>query len=63
MSVRAVPVPRAGHTQGIRVRIPRPAAVRTLWDRMADDQDLVELKLVVLAGVTLLAMTIEFYLI
>jgi len=29
---------------------------------MADDQDLVELKLVVLAGVTLLAMTIEFYL-
>ncbi len=62
MSVRAVPVPRAGHTQAIRVRIPRPVAVRTLWDRMADDKDLVELKLVVLAGVTLLAMTIEFYL-
>ncbi len=62
MSVRAVPVPRAGHAQGVSVRIPRPVVVRTLWQRMADDRDLVELKLVVLAGVTLLAMTIEFYL-
>ncbi len=62
MSVRAVPVPRAGHTQGIRVRIPKPGAVQTLWERMADDQDLVELKLVVLAGITLFAMTVEFYL-
>ncbi len=62
MSVRAVPVLGAPHTQDVSVRIPRPVAVRTLWERLADDQDLVELKLVVLAGVTLLAMTIEFYL-
>ncbi len=62
MSVRAVPVPRAGHARSVPARIPRSVAVRTLWERMADDQDLVELKLVILAGVTLLAMTIEFYL-
>jgi hypothetical protein len=62
MSVRVVPVPRASRAQSVPVSIHGPGVGRTLWQRLADDRDLVELKLVVLAGVTLLAMAMEFYL-
>lgn len=62
MSVRALPVPRPSHAQSTRGGMPRWISGRRLQQRLEDDQDLIEVKLVVLAGLALLAMAIEFYL-
>ncbi len=58
MSVRAVASDRGARPRSLRV-VPRTLQ-RALWTRFADDRELVGLKLLLLAGLTLLAMALEF---
>lgn len=60
MSVRAVASDRGARPRSLRV-VPRTRTLRrALWTRFADDRELVGLKLLLLAGLTLLAMALEF---
>lgn len=60
MSVRAVASDRRTRPGNLRV-VPAPRPLRrALWPRFADDRELVGLKLVLLAGLMLLAMALEF---
>jgi hypothetical protein len=58
MSVRAIASERGTRPRCLRV-VPR-APRRALWTRFADDRELVGFKLLLLAGLMLLAMALEF---
>ncbi len=62
VNVRAVASDRAARPRSLQV-VPRTRALRrALWIRFADDRELVGLKLLLLAGLTLLAMALELHL-
>ncbi len=60
MSVRAAASDQRERPRSLRV-VPRARPQRrALWTRFADDRELVGLKLLLLAGLTLFAMALEF---